>query len=184
LAGLNMPPDRCPRFDAGELCAPLGPRRVQPRPARGRPQHDVLAPPCVISRLRHDWASGKLVALFHRPGDKCGAQGCVANGWCVRRADRPKGASQSAQPTAVRPTFARIALPPICFGYVALPVMWSWLSLLGEKHGFRCSRRHITNIPAWMCRPSLTDAVMTELARRNAPTTARRSNTASTRAFR
>ena len=37
---------------------------------------------------------------------------------------------------------------------MVLPVMWSWLCLLGEKQRFRWSRRHITNIVAWMGRPS------------------------------
>src|SRR5262245_64290999 len=57
--------------------------------------------------------------------------------------------------------------------------MWSWLALLREKQLFRGLLCHITSVAVRMGKSSLTDAVVTNFARRDAPTTAQRSNTAS-----
>jgi hypothetical protein len=64
--------------------------------------------------------------------------------------------------------------------YVVFSLMWFWWSLLRGKQREHCLLRHLTCIAAWMVRSSLTDAVVADPARRDAPTTAWRSNTAST----
>jgi hypothetical protein len=67
--------------------------------------------------------------------------------------------------------------------YVAFSLMWFWRPLLREKQRERCLLRHITCIAAWMGRSSLTDAVVADPARQDAPMVWR-SNTASTPSLR